>query len=531
MFWRVARYVAQAERRWGGQDRVKDWALKFYRLMAGLEFLPNSPTLLYAGRGLKQLSACFVLPLEDSLDSIFTTLKQAVDVQWAGGGTGFNFSKLRPFGDSVRGFSDVAAGPTHYLKVFDSALGRVMQGGVRHGANMGMLHISHPDIEKFIRLKRKKGTLANFNLSVAVSDKFMESYLRGGSFSIISPRTGKVVRKVRSEQLFDQLIVSAWETGEPGLLFWDRIREANPLKEDVPLEATNPCGEQPLGAYESCNLGSVNLARFAHGGKVSWEKLRGVVCQAVRFLNDVIEVNNFPLEQIKRNTLRTRKIGLGVMGLAHLFYKLKIAYNSARAEDLVEKLMKLIKEEGTRASYQLGKERGMVSGLNRRNATITTIAPTGSLSLIAGVSPGIEPVFSLINRADILWDVQKSPVNVELIDPEFANILKRHHLFTEEILRRVRKRGVASLKELPVSLRKVLVTAYEIDPSWHIRIQAAAQKYTDNAVSKTVNFPKTATLGDIRHAYILAWKLRCKGITIYRDGSRDDQVLKSVDRF
>ncbi len=530
MFWRVARAVAEAEREFG--EDPERWAERFYHLMASLDFLPNSPTLMNAGLPLGQLSACFVLPVEDSLEGIFETLKNAALIHKSGGGTGFSFSRLRPRGDVVRSTQGVASGPVSFMRVFDAATEAIKQGGKRRGANMGILRIDHPDIEEFIRIKNQPGELTNFNLSVAVTDAFMEAVRKDDLFPLINPRTGREVRRVKARRLFDLLVENAWQTGDPGVIFLDTINRANPTPLLGEIESTNPCGEQPLLPYESCNLGSINLSCFVRDGQVDYGRLRKTVHLAVRFLDDVIEVNRFPLPQIARMTRLTRKIGLGVMGFADMLIELGIPYDSEEAVRLAEELMAFIERESVAASQRLGEERGSfpafpgslweAKGFSAmRNATTTTIAPTGTLSLIAGTSSGIEPLFALAYRRRALGGVEWVEIH-----EGFLKALKERGLEVESIVERVLETGnLSGISGLPEELRRVFVTAFEVSPESHLAIQTVFQRHTHNAVSKTINLPESATKEEVARIYLKAYELGLKGVTVYRYGSRPEQVL------
>ncbi len=531
MFWRVARAVAEAEREFG--EDPERWAERFYHLMASLDFLPNSPTLMNAGLPLGQLSACFVLPVEDSLEGIFETLKNAALIHKSGGGTGFSFSRLRPRGDVVRSTQGVASGPVSFMRVFDAATEAIKQGGKRRGANMGILRIDHPDIEEFIRIKSQPGELTNFNLSVAVTDAFMEALRKDDLFPLINPRTGREVRRVKARRLFDLLVENAWQTGDPGVIFLDTINRANPTPLLGEIESTNPCAEQPLLPYESCNLGSINLSRFVRDGRVDYGRLRKTVHLAVRFLDDVIEVNRFPLPRIARMTRLTRKIGLGVMGFADMLIELGLPYDSEEAVRLAEELMAFIERESVAASQRLGEERGSfpafpgslweAKGFSAlRNATTTTIAPTGTLSLIAGTSSGIEPLFALAYRRRALGGVEWVEVH-----EGFLKALKEGGLEVESIVEWVLETGnLSGIPGLPEDLRRVFLTAFEISPDRHLEIQAAFQHHTHNAVSKTINLPESASKEEVARIYLKAYELGLKGVTVYRYGSRPEQVLR-----
>ncbi len=519
MFCRVARTVARAEARFGGDSDAA--ASKFRDVTSGGLFLPNSPTLMNAGLSLGQLSACFVLPVEDSMDGIFGALKEMAKIHQSGGGTGFSFSRLRPKGDPVRATGGVASGPVSFMEVFDAATEVIKQGGRRRGANMAVLRADHPDILEFVRAKEKPGRLQNFNLSVGITDDLMEKARSGEGFDLTNPRSGEVTETVDARQLLREIAANAWRRGDPGVLFLDRINECHPLPGTI--EATNPCGEQPLLPNESCNLGSLNLSRFVEGGEVEWDGLAETASLAVRFLDDVIEVNRFPLRKIREATLRSRKIGLGVMGFAEMLIELGISYNSGEAIRLAEETMGFITKTARDESQKLGEERGSFPLLEEssldydamRNATVTTIAPTGSISIIAGTSPGIEPLFGLSFSRDLIGD------EMVVTSPLFERMAKERGV-GDGIMREVAKKGtLANVKGIPDDLRDLFVTAMEVSPAQHVRIQAAFQKFTDNGVSKTVNLPHEATVEDVLGVFTLAFELGCKGITVYRYGCRD----------
>lgn len=535
LFERVAFAVAEAEKNFkASRDQWEAYAEKFYNMMAGLDFLPNSPTLMNAGRPLGQLSACFVLPVEDSLDSIFEAIKYTALIHKSGGGTGFNFSKLRPKGDIVFSTSGVASGPVSFMKVFDAATEAIKQGGKRRGANMGILNVDHPDIEEFIRAKSTPGVLTNFNISVALTEEFFTYLRKEEPFPLINPRTQKVVKKVSPAELLHLLCQSAWETGDPGVIFLDTINRYNPTPHLGELTATNPCGEQPLLPYESCNLGSINLSNFVREGQIDWGRLREVVHLAVRFLDDVIEVNRFPIPQIARITTLNRKIGLGVMGFADMLIKLRISYAEERARELAERIMKFISEESLQASMELAEERGAFPAFPGslwdskgfkplRNATTTTIAPTGTLSLIAGVSSSIEPLFGLYYERKTL-----DRVVIKEFHPLFERILEEEGYAEKEIEKlkeEIKEKGVISKTSLKEPLKKLFLSAFEIPPEIHLNIQRAFQKYTHNAVSKTINLPPQATPEDVKKIYLTAYEWGLKGVTVYRYGSKPEQVL------
>lgn len=531
MFRRVARAVAAAD-----EDPAKAEE-EFFDLLAALEFLPNSPTLMNAGKELGQLSACFVLPVDDSMESIFESVKHTAMIHKSGGGTGFSFSRLRPKGSTVASTGGVSSGPVSFMKVFDTATDVIKQGGKRRGANMGVLRVDHPDIRDFIYAKEDPNRFNNFNLSVALTDAFMSALEQDRDYDLVDPHTGRLVESVSAREVFDEIVCQAWKTGDPGVLFLDRINRDNPTPELGTFEGTNPCGEQPLLPYESCNLGSINLAKMARQvQKGNWEldeaHLDRVVEVSVRFLDDVIEVNRFPLPQIEEMTKANRKVGLGVMGFADLLIRLGIPYDSPDALQMASRLMRRIRDKAREASAKLAQIRGPFPNFHKsvyarqgmdplRNATLTTIAPTGTLSIIAGCSSGIEPLFAICY-------VRKVLDNEELLEihPQFVQLAKERGFYREELMRRVAARGsIRGLEEIPEEIRRIFVTAHDLSPEWHVRVQAAFQEYTDNAVSKTVNFPQDATPQDVARVYWMAYEYGCKGVTIYRDRSRDAQVL------
>ena len=534
LFWRVANAVASADEKFDSQADCKATAARFYEMMTELEFLPNSPTLMNAGRELGQLSACFVLPVGDSMEEIFESVKQAALIHKSGGGTGFSFSRIRASGAQVRTTGGVASGPVSFMRVFNMATEAVKQGGTRRGANMGILRVDHPDILSFIDCKKENADITNFNISVGVTEAFMQAVEDGGSYPLIDPRSKKEVGRLDAREVFDRIVEGAWRNGEPGIIFLDRLNRDNAVPNQGEIESTNPCGEQPLLPYESCNLGSINLVRMIKedNGRVgvNFEKLRRCVFDAVHFLDNVIEINKYPLAQIEKTTLLTRKIGLGVMGWADLLLMVGIPYNSDDAVALAERVMGFINDSAHAASAELAKIRGafplfsesiMAGGVPLRNATCTTIAPTGTLSIIAGCSSGVEPVFAYAyvrNVMDKTHLVEASPI--------LKKILTERGFFNEDLMKRVVSEGtLANLEELPEDIRRVYVCSHDISPEYHVRMQAAYQRHTDNAVSKTVNFSHDATPADVRRVFDLAYRLDCKGVTIYRDGSRDEQVL------
>ena len=551
MFRRVAVNLSQADLNYDtSQEQRQATEEEFFQAMRSLELLPNSPTLMNAGRELQQLSACFVLPVEDTLESIFTTVRQTALIHKSGGGTGFSFSRLRPGGDVVGSTGGVASGPVSFIRAFDTATDVVKQGGTRRGANMGILHVTHPDILDFIKSKEDGQNLANFNISVAVTEDFMERVTQGSDYDLVNPRTGQVTKSLNAREVFDRMVEMAWKTGDPGLVFLDLINQGNPNPQLGAIESTNPCGEQPLLPYESCNLASINLARMVqyNGGAdvvevvIDWERLTRVVGTAVHMLDNVIDMNSYPIPEIEEMSKKTRRIGLGIMGFADLLIQLGIRYDSEEALEVAEQVMGHIQEQTRLASAQLAGERGVfpawegsvynnsgLSGESRnpmRNSAPTTIAPTGTISIIAGASSGIEPLFALSYVRNVMD-------NTRLVEgyPYLEAVAKHEGFHSADLMEQLAEKGSLSRLDdglnVPQWVKGLFRTSHDINPEWHVRMQAAFQKYTDNAVSKTINFPHEAAIGDVREAYMMAYELGCKGITIYRDGSKSGQVLST----
>jgi ribonucleoside-diphosphate reductase alpha chain len=550
LFRRVAENIAQAEHlyRKAGPDGKKQAARMadaFYRLMSRLDFLPNSPTLMNAGRELQQLSACFVLPVEDSLESIFEAVKHQALIHQSGGGTGFSFSHLRPKHDRVSTTSGVASGPVSFMRVFNMATEVIKQGGTRRGANMGILRVDHPDIFEFVQVKRDPKELTNFNISVGITDAFMRALEQRKDYALVNPRTGRAVGRLKAEAVFDRIAEAAWQSGEPGVIFLDTINAGNPTPHIGRIEATNPCGEQPLLPYESCTLGSINLAHFVTGAvgsrtrakkpSIDFDRLAEAIPPAVRFLDNVIDMNHYPLPDIEAITKDNRKIGLGIMGFADLLIRLQIPYDSDEALATGEQVMRFVWEQARAASEDLVGERGLFpnfkgsrlesEGHRLRNATVTTIAPTGTLSIIADCSPGIEPLYGVSFVRTVMEDVRLVAVH-----PEFERRARDAGIYSKRLLERVAaNESIQGLSEIPWGLRRLFVTAHDVSPEHHVRMQAAFQKYSDSGVSKTINLPRIATKTEVASAFLLAYRLGCKGITVFRTGSREKQVLSCAN--
>lgn len=531
LFRRVAHAVAQVESQWSSLDEVDYYENEYYEMMRSLEFLPNSPTLMNAGKHKGQLSACFVLPIPDSIEGITKAVQQMMMVHKTGGGTGFSFSSVRPAKDPVASTGGVASGPVEFIKVFDTATDVVKQGGCRRGANMGVLRVDHPDVLDFIKAK-SHGNLSNFNLSIAVTSHFMRCLKKGTTYPLVNPRNGKIVRFVPAKEIFAAICQSAWETGDPGLLFIDEINRHNPLPKLGKIEATNPCGEQPLLPHESCNLGSINLSKMVSDGEFNEERFEIVIDLATRFLDNVIDVNHYPFPEIERITKANRKIGLGVMGFAEMLMKLEIPYDSAKARSYATSMMKLFLKRCRQASAALAKQRGPFPNFKgsaleksknppQRNATLTTVAPTGTLALLAHTTSGIEPAFALCFY-------RQSLENEEFLEIQkvFKDKMVELGLADENLFEKVAQTGsIQKIEKIPKKYREIFKTAMDIDPLDHVRMQAVFQKYTDNAVSKTVNLPPNATPEDVYKIYMMAYELKCKGITVYRYGSHENQIL------
>jgi len=546
LFRRVANAIAKVEKKYGkNNSQIKQIEEDFYNAMISFKFMPNSPTLMNANTELGQLSACFVVPVEDSIEKIFDAIKYAAIIHKSGGGTGFSFSKLRPSNDIVNTTHGVASGPISFMKVFDAATEQIKQGGKRRGANMGILRIDHPDILNFIVVKENENILKNFNLSVAITKEFMNALTNDKEYNLINPKNNQIVGKLNAKAVWNLIVTMAWKTGDPGIVFIDRMNSSysNPVPKLGPIESTNPCGEQPLYAFDSCNLGSISLVQFVkqidHHFEVDWKELKTITKLATRFLDNVIDANNYPLKQISDLTLSIRRIGIGVMGWADMLIKLGIKYNSNEALMLAENIMSFITNTARQTSQELAVEKGPFPEFENsiwkrlgykplRNSAITTIAPTGTISIISnGVSQGIEPIFSIA----YLRNVRESlGFNLIEVNNEFERYALENNFYSKELIEKVaEKTSIQDIKEIPEHIKKLFVTAHDIGPEWHVKMQAAFQKYVDNAVSKTINFQKFATPQDIENAYKLAYKLGCKGITVYRDQSKSNQVLNIIN--
>jgi len=534
LFERVAEHIARADKKRLSPKKHRELQSAFYEMMLNLDFVPNTPTLMNAGTELGQLSACFVLPVGDSIAEIFDSIKHTALIHQSGGGTGFSFTRLRPKGAFVKSTKGVASGPISFMRVFDSATDVIKQGGKRRGANMGILRVDHPDVLEFVSCKQTEGQIANFNISVGITDVFMHAVENNLDYDLIDPHNGDIAGHLNARSVFDFIANMAWQNGEPGVVFLDTINKYNQVLNVGKLEATNPCGEQPLLPYESCNLGSLNLGNVVTEGKIDWKKLERLIRLGVRFLDNVIDMNKYPLPQIESMTKSTRKIGLGVMGWADMLLLLKIPYNSDEAVYLAEKVMKFINDIGVEESVKLGEEKGNFPAFKgsywdkigykyMRNSTVTTIAPTGTISMIADASGGVEPHFSLAYTR-LTLDNQEFIYTNRFLEVE----LKKRGLFTEELMSKIAKTGmIDGIEDVPDDIRKVFVTSREVEPEWHIKMQAAFQKHTHNGVSKTINLPNSATIDDVKKSYKLAYELGCKGITVYRDASRQIQVLNA----
>ncbi|BBO75031.1 ribonucleotide-diphosphate reductase subunit alpha [Desulfosarcina widdelii] len=536
MFHRVARHIAKAEKNYDENADIRKVTETFYNLMTDFRFLPNSPTLMNAGRRLGQLAACFVLPVEDSMEGIFSSLKNAAVIHKSGGGTGFSFSRLRPKNSMVGTTGGIASGPISFMKIFNTATEQVKQGGTRRGANMAILRVDHPDIMEFIHCKTANTELNNFNISVGITEAFMEAVQSDAEYDLIDPRDRRPVARLNARQVYADLVEQAWKNGDPGIVFLDRINRDNPTPELGEIESTNPCGEQPLLPMEACNLGSINLAKFVTGSadaaRIDYESLKETVWTAVRFLDNTIDMSRYPLAEIDRMVKGNRKIGLGIMGFADLLFQLQIPYSSERALEVAEEVMGFIQAESHKASFELAKQRGTFPNREKscfggdsqkayRNATTTTIAPTGTLSIISNCSSGIEPLFALSFVRTVMDNDKLMEVN-----PYFEAVARQQGFYSEALMEDIAGAGtIAHMDGIPEDIKNVFVTAHDISPEWHLRMQAAFQNHTDNAVSKTVNLARDATVEDVRKIYDLAWQLGCKGVTIYRDGSKENQVL------
>ncbi len=530
LFMRVAENIAQAEKLYNKD--VEQAKQEFYQAMANLEFLPNSPTLMNAGNEKQQFMSCFVLPVGDSIEEIFDALKYQAIIHKTGGGTGFSFSRLRPKGDYVKSLAGVSAGTTGFMKIFDAATQAIIQGGKRKGANMAILRIDHPDIIEFITLKENQEIMQNFNLSVGITAKFMEAVKKEQDYELIHPKTKEVIRKINAKHVFDLIVLTSWKTGDPGVVFLDRMNneKSNPTPTLGEIETTSPCGENPLLPYESVGMGAINLAKIVEQGKVNWEKLRKMVQTAAHFLDNMIDTNKYPIPQTEYMSKMNRKIGLGIMGFADMLFQLKIKYDSEKAVEIAKETMKFISAEADNASIELAKTRGAFPNYKIsiyktkkqiRNATRTAISPTGTRSIIADCSPGIEPIYALSYTKRVMEGKELLCVN-----PYFEKIAKEKGFYTEELMKKIANKGtIQDIEEIPKEIKEIFRMNYDINPYWQIKIQAAFQEFIDCAVSKTVNFPKWVTTKEVSETFMQAYDLGCKGITIYRDGSRTEQVM------
>ncbi len=536
MLMRVAKNVASADLRYGSSDEeVAETAKDFYEIMAKLYFLPNSPTLINAGVKVQQLSACYVLPVEDKMEGIFQTLHDSAVIHQRGAGTGFSFSRLRPRNDPVNNNMGVAAGPVAFMNVFDKALEVVKQGGVRPGANMAVLRVDHPDVIRFVECKRNKETMNNFNISVAVTDRFMKAVEEDREYFVKNPRTGKYFGKLRARDVFAVITQNAWKTGDPGLIFIDEINRKHPAKHLGEIETTNQCGEAPLLPHESCILGSIDVNKFVVGNDLNWDLLSKIVRSSVHFLDNAIDANIYPTEKTKQQTLKLRKFGLGLMGFADMLMSLGIKYDSDEGLAMADKLMQFIKETAYKKSSELADRRGVCpawegsdhqkADRKMRNIACLALSPTGTRSIFADTSASCEPVFAISYHRTVLSSNQ-----IVFINKAFEKVAKERGFYSAALIREVAKFGsIQHMKEIPKDIRDIFVTAQDIAPEWHIKMQSTLQKHVDNAISKTINFPRTAAIKDIENAYMMAWKAKCKGITIYRDGSYEDQVITIGD--
>ncbi len=531
MFRRVANNIAQAEKNYKGGN-VEEAEEKFYKIMTQLEFMPNSPTLMNAGTDIQQLSACFVLPVGDSMEEIFDSVKNAALIHKSGGGTGFSFSRLRPRNDSVKSTTGVSSGPISFMRVFDIATDVIKQGGKRRGANMGVLRVDHPDILNFITMKSDMVSLTNFNISVGLTDKFMKALEAGEEYDLLNPRNGDVVQSLPARHVFDLILDMAWKNGDPGVIFLDTMNKTDKIPHTGPIESTNPCGEQPLKAYESCNLGSINLNKIITEDKeIDWDKFREIIHASIHFLDNVIDMNKYPIEEIGKVSRASRKIGLGIMGFGDMLFQLGIAYDSEEGREMTNKILGFLNKEAEAKSIQLAEERGAFpvwegstyekKGIKIRNACQTTIAPTGTIGMICEASGGIEPNFAISYIKNVMDGTELVYTN-----KYFKKVAQDRGFYSKDLMREIARVGsIQNIDEIPEDVKEVFVTAQDISPEDHVKLQAVAQSHIDSAVSKTVNFPHHATTRDIEESYLLAYKMGCKGITVYRDGSRDNQVL------